>query len=128
MILYSLAQFWQSTYRHDRFVQVSSIISLVANLVMWVLFFWKIRPFSYLTQFGAIPLHYNVYFGIDTFGQWYSVAVLPSIGLAVLLVNNALAYALFYKKKILSYFLLITQSLVNLILLIALFFIVLLNA
>ena len=38
-----------------------------------------------------IPLHYNIYLGIDRFGLWYEVFILPVIGIVILVLNLSLA-------------------------------------
>jgi len=127
MILYSIAQFWQSSYKSHLIVKVNFIISIVLNLILWAGLYYKIQPFSYLTEYGTIPLHYNLYFGIDLLGKWYTAFVLPFFGLIVIIVNNIIAYNLFVRERFLSYFLLIMQTIVNVALFAAGIFLILLN-
>jgi len=127
MILYGLAQFWQSSYKSHLIVRINFIISIVLNLLLWGGLYYKLQPFSYLTEYGSIPLHYNLYFGIDLLGKWYAIFVLPLFGLLVIIINNLIAYLLFNRERLLSYFLLVTQTLVNVALFAAGIFIILLN-
>ena len=38
-----------------------------------------------------IPLHYNIYLGIDRFGPWYNVFIFPVLGFVFLVLNLSLA-------------------------------------
>ncbi len=127
MLRYALAHFWESTYKLDRVVQLTFIVSMALNLLVWILLYIKISPYSYLTESGTIPLHYNLYFGIDVFGKWYSVFAMPIVGLLVVVVNNTLAYLLYQREPLVSRVLLYTQVMVSAIIFAAAIFVVLLN-
>ena len=127
MLLYSVTKFLDSTYRGDKVVLTTFFVSLALNIAMWVLLYLKLSPFSFLTESGQIPLHYNIYFGIDSIGMWYKVFVIPLLGLFIILFNNVLAYTLYIKERLVSYTLVITQAVIHLVLLAAAIFIVLLN-
>lgn len=49
-----------------------------------------------------IPLHYNIYFGIDSFGPWYAYYYLPAAGAALLLANSAIGLVLLRNEKLLA--------------------------
>lgn len=86
---------------------------------------WKLLPL--LQNNAFLPLHYNIYFGIDQFGAWYGLFEPAAIGLAVLLVNVACEAALFRRERILSAFFAGATLLVEIILLAATVFMVWLN-
>ena len=127
MILYNFAKFFESTYRDDRWVKITFIFSFIINIAIWISLWLKIRPLAYISEFGDIPLHYNIYFGIDKIGPWYFTLVMPIIGLLVIIVNNALGYIFYHKEKVVSYFLIFTELLIQIILGGSTFLIILLN-
>jgi len=109
-------------YLRDRFIRFNLIIGLLVNLVLWLILGWQVKNFSNL-----IPLHYNIYFGIDLFGPWYRIFLLPAIGIIFLAINFFLGILLFHKEKILSYFLVGSNSLIQTILILAALFIILIS-
>lgn len=127
MILYSLQKFWESNYKSDLQVRITFVLSLILNILSWLVLYIKLQPFSYLTSSGDIPLHFNVYFGIDIYGKWYQVFILPIFGLLVIILNNSVGYMLFARERLLTLFMVWTQLVLNFILLAASVFIVLLN-
>jgi hypothetical protein len=96
-------------------------LAIALNAILWVVLLWRSRFFE-----ATMPLHYTIYFGIDSFGPWYYIFLLPGFGLLVFLVNTALAVAVVNREKMLSYFLaagsLLVQT-INLMAAIALLFI-----
>lgn len=74
-----------------------------------------------------LPLHYNIYFGIDYMGGWYSLFIVPLFGLFVLLFNFSLSLFLYFNNKFLSYSLSLVALFVQIILLIASFAVVWIN-
>jgi hypothetical protein len=127
MILYTFAQFWHSGYRAYRFAQVSFAISMAINLLIWLLLYFKLKDFSFLSDSGTIPLHFNTYFGIDYVAAWYMAFAMPTLGLMVIVLNNILAYVFFAKEHLLTQVLLSVEILTQFILLAAAIFTILLN-
>lgn len=127
MLLYSISKFLENPYREDLVVKITFILSLLINAVIWLALYFKLYPFSYMTEFGQIFLHYNVYFGIDNIGQWYMPFIIPILGLFIILFNNILAYIFYLREKIIAYILLISQTVLHLVLLAAAIFVILLN-
>ena len=98
-------------------------LSLLANIANWVILAIFIRPTD-----NNIILHYNVYFGVDMMGSWKSVFVLPSVGLALFLINFFLSkYFYRNKEKVASYILLIALFMAQLSLLIATLSVIIIN-
>lgn len=109
----------------SKLYRVTAIVSLALVVVMIALPLWKIRPAAGEDAF--IPLHYNIYFGIDRFGPWYQVFVLPAIGFTLLVINSIFQAVFYHHERILSYFFAATTILAELALAASMIFIVLLN-
>lgn len=103
----------------------TALASGVLLILMAALPAWRILPFAGDKPF--IPLHYNVYVGIDAFGPWYGVFALPALGLALLTVNMAFQAAFYERERVLSVFFAVATLLTELVLLVAMVLIVLLN-
>jgi hypothetical protein len=98
--------------------------SFLLAVLTFVLPLIRLLPVVQEGQF--IPLHYNIFFGIDQFGPWTSVFVLPLIGFVCLLINLLVAVH-WRREAIISYLLLVTTAAVELILAFAMVFIILLT-
>ncbi len=127
MLFYNISKFLDNPYREDLVVKISFILSLIINIMIWLALYFKLYPFSYLTEYGQIYLHYNIYFGIDSIGSWYIPFVIPALGLFIILFNNILAYIFYLTEKIISYVLIISQTVLQTVLLAAAVFVILLN-
>lgn len=127
MLFYNILKVLEHPYREDLLVKLSFISSIIINILIWIALYVKLFPLSYMTEYGQVYLHYNIYFGIDNIGHWYYAFIVPLLGLFIILFNNILAYIFYLKEKLISYSLLVSQVILNLILLIAGIFIILLN-
>ncbi len=74
----------------------------------------------------AIPLHYNIHFGVDLFGPPERMFMASTVGLIVFVVNMILAIALWRKQTILSYGLLCATAVIEVVLFVASVFVTLL--
>ena len=101
------------------------MVSLILVFLTFLLPFWRILPNVQKGEF--LPLHYNIYFGIDRFGPWYYIFMPAVLGLVLLIVNLMFQMAFFRREGILSYFFAIATIFSELILFVAMVFIVLLN-
>lgn len=106
----------------DRMIYINVFLAFAINILIWITLFWQVEDFTAL-----IPLHYNIYFGIDLLGPWYQIFVLPGVGLGIILVNLILGIFYFNREKILSYFLIGVGTIVQFLLLAATIAIILLN-
>jgi Co/Zn/Cd efflux system component len=115
--------------RKNKTIVISSILGLTLNILIWLIIYLKFYPLVYNLpeEQSFIPLHYNIYLGIDLFGPWQNIFYLPGIGLLIFLVNTISALLLYSKKEILSYFLSISSSLLQVFLLLATIFVILIN-
>ena len=87
--------------------------------------YFRIIPF--IEENNFIPLHYNIYFGIDQFGPWYYVFMPALLGL-IFYLGNLIFQSRFYKREpFLSKFFSMTSVCVELIFFSAIVFITLLN-
>ncbi len=112
-------------FRTSKLYRRTTIVSGVLLILTAALPAWKILPISADNPY--IPLHYNVYMGIDESGPWQRVFVLPAIGLGLLLVNTFLQVVLHKRERVLATFFAITTVASEAILLVSMVLIVLLN-
>lgn len=122
-----IAKINNSLFLRDRYIVWSIITNLIALIFLAIFLFIRIKPLAD-AGVGEIPLHYNVYFGIDLIGAWYQVFIMPALGFIILAINSVLAYNLYLKEKILSYSLIGSGLIASIFLIIAGIFIVLINA
>lgn len=115
--------------RKNRTLIICTIIGMILNLFIWSLIFFRLRPIVKLlpADQAFIPLHYNTYLGVDNFGPWYNIFILPALGLLIFIVNSLLAATIYNRKDILSYFLVITNMATQFVLLVSTIFIILIN-
>ncbi|MEK9156533.1 MAG: hypothetical protein AAB448_00100 [Patescibacteria group bacterium] len=65
-----------------------------------VLLCWRILPLVYGRD--SVPLHYNIYVGIDAFGPWWMLFEVVVLSLAIALVNALFAATLLKKRPMLA--------------------------
>ncbi len=100
-------------------------ISIILLLITFAIPFWKLYP--EIATKPAVPLHYNIHFGVDLFGAWWRV-FMPSIaGLVIIIINTILAAVYCKKQKMLSYYALLATPVLMVFLILASLFITLLN-
>lgn len=103
----------------------SLFVSFLLFLLTLALPLWKILPMASVNPF--IPLHYNVLFGIDRFGPWFSIFWIPGLGFASLLTNTIVSTSVYHQEKFMATLLMIGSLFVQLTLLCAMTLIVLVN-
>lgn len=96
-------------YYRERYVFLYSTVSLVAIAVALIIAVVKVVPLG-----GAVPLHYDIYFGIDRIGPWYHFFYVPLGGLFLVLLNTVIGYTIFTRDKYASYYLCLMGSFVSL--------------
>lgn len=101
--------FNENEYLKNKIVFWLLFFSILVNLANWIILKIFIQPVDL-----PIILHYNVYFGVDIFGNWKETFFSPAIGLILLLINFILA-SYFYKNKerVASYLLLIAALMIQ---------------
>lgn len=118
----SLKEFIQK----DKIIKATFLLSILFNLINWGLIYYRFTRFL-AGQEESMILHYNIYFGIDKIGNWTSIYYLPLIGIIILLINLLGGYLLYQKDKLISYFFLGTAMLAQILLILATFFIIVVN-
>jgi len=115
--------------KKNKAIIITTAIAAILNLLIWLLIYFKLRPQVYnLPEDQAfIPLHYNIYIGIDSYGIWQKIFILPGLGLLFAIINTIIAFLIYNKKKILSYFLCLANPIIQLILLLSTTLIILIN-
>ncbi len=106
---------------YRRLVLVSVVLICLTAFLPW----WKVFPEAHRAPF--IPLHYNIYFGVDQFGPWYQLFAPAVLGLVILCLNIAGEAFFFQHERILSVFFAWLTVLIQCVLLVATVFMVLLN-
>jgi hypothetical protein len=103
-----------------------ALLSSLALLVLCTLFpVWKLLPDIELRP--AIPLHYNIHSGIDLFGPWWNIFLIPALGAVILLVNTVGALVVWKRERMLALVFLGATVLAESLLFFAMLFVVLLN-
>ncbi|MBI3290872.1 hypothetical protein HYZ76_01160 [Candidatus Falkowbacteria bacterium] len=122
MIFYFNKQSIFSSYFSNKFVIINLIIAIFLNAVLWLWLGGQAKGFAKI-----IPLHYNIYFGIDLIGNWYQIFFLPALGLCLGIINSFFGWAMFSREKLISFFLVGSSSFMQLILLLAAVTIIIIN-
>lgn len=63
-----------------------------------------------------MPLHYNIYFGIDLLGPWWYVLFLPGAGLLIIFGNFLISVLLLKRERLVAYFLSVASVVVQIFL------------
>lgn len=103
----------------------TALVSLVLAMLTTLLPAWKIFPLRDSAPF--IPLHYNIYIGIDRFGPWYHAFIPAALAVALLLINLLFEAAFFRREKVLSMFFAVATVFAEAVLFVAILLTVLLN-
>ena len=104
---------------------VSALIALFFLLLDLALPIWRIVPLGAARPF--IPLHFNVYFGVDRLGPWKQIFTLPILGGVLFLFNLLLQTIVFKKEKLLAFLISAATVFLECIFFVAMVLIVLLN-
>lgn len=109
-----------------RFFRICFGLSLLTIVLMTALPLWKMWPIIAARE-AVVPMHYNIHFGVDRTGAWWGFFVLPAIGLGCLIVNGLMALRLWKREQMLSYLFAGVTVAVEVILFVAMIFVVSLN-
>lgn len=101
--------FWHS--RYNIFILLTS---LLLNLGIWLFLYFKFPPSEF-----PVPIHFNIYFGIDVIDNWTKVFLIPELGLTFIFINLILAYIIFSSEKFISYFLFSSSLFIQILLFLA---------
>lgn len=111
----------QSSFLKNSFNQINLILSLVLNLALFLFLLIKVDRSS------SIALHYNIYYGIDSTGEWQKIFIIPLSGLIILILNWFLGFFLFQREKLACYLILIWTSFLEFLFLISGICLILIN-
>lgn len=98
-------------------VAVATMSALATNIALWILVALRTQA-----SVEPVPLHYNIYFGIDLLGPWWYTFFFPVIGTAVFIVNGVLTTVLYRKERVAAFFFALASALTELLLLLAAYF------
>jgi hypothetical protein len=113
--------FWHG-YWTDPVIFFSLVLGALSNLGMWVAIWLVVEPAN-----QPIILHYNVYFGVDSIGDWRNIFILPGLAAAVFAVNAVLSRFFYYKERLVSYLFAGMALLVQLLMAVGLGSVILIN-
>ncbi len=99
------------------------ILSVVLLALTITLPIWRVVPMAADQPF--IPLHYNIYLGVDRFGPMRDLFFLPILGFVFLLVNLGMQTYFYKREKLLTRFFAIVTPVIQLILFLAMALIIL---
>lgn len=74
--------------------------------MFWVLFIIGPRP-------GSMPLHYDIFFGIDRIGSWWQLLASGGAVGGLTLVNALIAYRIFARDKYLAYYMALMSAIAS---------------
>lgn len=108
----------------DKRVRIIAIITIVLNFLAWAGTIFLLR---FIGSEQAV-LHYNVVFGIDLIGSALRLLIMPATGIAILVANLLLAASLSEPRdRLFSTIFTSVALLANLFIVIAVYFIYLIN-
>lgn len=116
--------FLKRVYLRDRVVLIALIVAFGIQIVNWILLLSRGLAF-----WGApsVPLHYTIYFGIDLVGPGYGIFFGPAFGLLILILNGVVISITYEWHRLLAYVFSVGTVFIELLLLVASIFILLLN-
>ncbi len=89
--------------------------ALLAGLLINIFFWLALRSLISSLE-NPIPLHYNIYFGVDLLGDKQEIFKLSFIASLIFLINFVLSFIIYHKEKLLSYFFVFSGVLVQVML------------
>lgn len=110
-------------FLNNKIIIITTIIAIVFNLFIYLYLYYKIDILE-----PVIALYYNVYFGVNKLGSVNKLFYLPFIGTFIITTNMIIGILVYKREKVLSYLLVTTSLICQLLLFIVLYFIILLNS
>lgn len=106
---------------NNKFIFWGILLNFVINVAYFIFIFVVTKG-----RFNDIvPLHYNIYFGLDSFGSPSKFFIFPQISTAIFLLNSFLCYYYYKYSRILSYFLLASSIFASLFMILSYILIIL---
>lgn len=116
-----------SPARKNKTILALNILALIFNIASWLFLYFKFKQILADKPMDIVPLHYNIYLGIDLQDKWWKAFVMPLWGAFFFVFNYLLTLAIFHKKSLVSYFLSAANLLLQITILAASIFTLLLN-
>ena len=110
---------WQNNFLVYNFFASFTLLLIIWGEVIWALFSIKNTAF--------LSLHYSIYFGVDWLGGPAHFFIFPGIATLIFIINFILSNIFYDKKKISSYFLSSSVTLLQLFMLVAVSLIIYIN-
>lgn len=98
--------------KENRIVIAGFGLGFLINLALWLAVILKFAGSK-----EAIPLDYDIYFGISSIGPWTRLLRLPAVGLSVLALNLFFVLKFSKRDRFIGYFLALSALLVQAMLL-----------
>lgn len=105
------------------FVRFYLLFLLILNLINWFLVYYVNKNVSQ----SLVVLHYNVDLGVDLIGNVRDIYIIPTLGLAFIVINLFLLFNIYRRGRFVIHLLLGFSLLINLFLIISTIFIYLIN-
>jgi len=119
----SVSHFWNAAVVPVKALASHRVFRLTTPFSILFLFLAFVVPYGYVfsdvRDLIAIPLHYNIHFGVDLFGTPWRIFTASLLGLIILFVNTILAAAFWKRQRMLSYGLLCATVLIEIVLFVA---------
>ncbi|MFA6197875.1 MAG: hypothetical protein WC734_01820 [Patescibacteria group bacterium] len=88
-------------YFKDKIILLLAGVAIIINGSLWWLLYSKFQ-----NQTEYVPLHYNIYFGIDLYGPWHRILIMPLSGTGFIFINLALSIIMYKRARPMVYVLL----------------------
>ena len=108
-----------------RFLKIAAGLSLFFWALSIALPAWQVVPG--IVGKTAVPLHYNIHFGIDMVGPWWQIFVVPGIGLLFIILNLLAARLTWPRDPMLSFTIAAATVVIEVLLFVGMIFIVFLH-
>ena len=89
--------FWHGFWT-DPVIFFSLVLAILADLALWIFIWFVVQHTD-----RPIILHYNVYFGVDSIGNWRNVFLMPAISTLILVANIVLSRFFYFKERLAAY-------------------------
>lgn len=110
-------------YWHHKATIQTLIVSGIINLITWLFLFAKRIDGNF-----PIILHYNLFFGVDSVGDYRKIFLLPTVGLVVFVLNAILGKSFFKIERLASYLIILNILIVEVFILLSSYLIIKANS
>ena len=86
MVLNNILNITEKNKEKELLFNLGFYLAVLFNALLWLLLFYNFKPTS-----EQIGLHYNIYFGIDYYGFWYKIFLIPATGALIIAARCGIA-------------------------------------